>query len=31
LEGREYLDIEDKLQEIGKMTQGWIKYARNMA
>ncbi len=31
LEGREYLDIEDKLQEAGKMTQGWIKYARNMA
>ncbi len=31
LESREYLDIEDKLQETGKMTQGWIKYARNMA
>lgn len=31
LEGREYLDIEDKLQETGKMTQGWIKYARNIA
>lgn len=30
LEGREYLDIESKLQEIGKMTQGWIKYARNI-
>jgi len=30
LESREYLDIEGKLQEIGKMTQGWIKYARNM-
>lgn len=30
LENREYLDIEGKLQEIGKMTQGWIKYARNM-
>lgn len=31
LEARVYLDIEDKLQETGKMTQGWIKYARNMA
>lgn len=31
LEARVYLDIEDKLQEAGKMTQGWIKYARNMA
>ena len=30
LEGKEYLKIEGKLQEIGKMTQGWIKYARNM-
>ena len=27
---RQYLDIESKLQEIGKMTQGWIKYTRNM-
>ena len=25
----EYLEMESKLQEIGKMTQGWIKYARN--
>jgi hypothetical protein len=30
LENREYLEIERKLQEVGKMTQGWIKYARNM-
>jgi len=30
LDGREYLEIENKLQEIGKMTQGWIKYTRNM-
>ncbi len=30
LEGKQYLEIENKLQEIGKMTQGWIKYARNM-
>ena len=29
LEGKEYLEIENKLQEIGKMTQGWIKYSRN--
>ncbi len=30
LEIRDYLDVEAKLQEIGKMTQGWIKYARNI-
>ncbi len=30
LEGAEYLDVENRLQEIGRMTQGWIKYARNM-
>jgi hypothetical protein len=30
LESKEYLNIESKLQETGKMTQGWIKYARNM-
>ncbi len=30
IECRQYLEIESKLQEIGKMTQGWIKYARNM-
>ena len=26
---RQYLEVENKLQEIGKMTQGWIKYTRN--
>lgn len=31
LESKEYLEMENKLQEIGKMTQGWIKYSRNMA
>jgi len=31
IEGQDYLDAENKLQEIGKMTQGWIKYTRNMA
>ncbi len=30
IESRVYLEIESKLQEIGKMTQGWIKYSRNM-
>lgn len=25
-----YLEHESSLQEIGKMTQGWIKYSRNM-
>jgi len=30
LDSKEYLEIENRLQEIGKMTQGWIKYARNM-
>jgi 23S rRNA-intervening sequence protein len=29
LEARIYLDVETKLQETGRMTQGWIKYARN--
>jgi len=28
---REYLELEGMLQEIGKMTQGWIKYSRNSA
>ena len=27
---KQYLDIENKLQETGRMTQGWIKYTRNM-
>jgi len=26
---RKYLEMEGHLQEIGKMTQGWIKYTRN--
>jgi hypothetical protein len=30
IDGKEYLEIENKLQEIGKMTQGWIKYSRNV-
>ena len=29
LDSREYLEMEHRLQEIGRMTQGWIKYARN--
>ena len=31
IDGKEYLEMEQKLQEIGKMTQGWIKYSRNAA
>lgn len=31
VDSKEYLEMEGKLQEIGKMTQGWIKYSRNMA
>ena len=30
IDGKEYLGIENRLQEIGRMTQGWIKYARNI-
>ena len=30
IESKEYLEMENKLQEIGKMTQGWIKYSRNV-
>jgi hypothetical protein len=30
IDGKEYLEIENRLQEIGKMTQGWIKYSRNV-
>lgn len=30
LDGTEYLKVEEKLQEAGKMTQGWIKYTRNI-
>jgi len=29
IDGKEYLEAENKLQEIGRMTQGWIKYSRN--
>jgi hypothetical protein len=29
IESREYLEMENKLQETGRMAQGWIKYARN--
>ena len=29
MKSREYLEMENKLQETGKMTQGWIKYSRN--
>src|SRR3989338_9653747 len=30
LNSKEYLEMENKLQEIGRMNQGWIKYSRNM-
>lgn len=30
IETKTYLEIQERLQEIGKMTQGWVKYARNM-
>ncbi len=30
IDAQKYLEIESSLQEIGKMTQGWIKYSRNM-
>jgi hypothetical protein len=30
IETKTYLEFSGKIQEIGKMTQGWIKYARNM-
>ena len=26
---KDYLEVENKIQEIGRMTQGWIKYSRN--
>lgn len=29
MEAKQYLEIENRLQEIGRMTQGWIKYTRN--
>lgn len=31
IDTKQYLEVESKLQEIGRMTQGWIKYSRNMA
>ena len=31
LDGKQYLEMENKLREMGKMTQGWIKYSRNAA
>jgi L-cystine uptake protein TcyP (sodium:dicarboxylate symporter family) len=31
IEARQYLEIEAKIQEIGKMTQGWIKFTRNLS
>jgi len=30
LNNQEYLDTEKRLQEIGRMNQGWIKYSRNI-
>lgn len=30
IESKEYLEMENKLQKIGKMTQGWIKYSRTL-
>lgn len=29
IDDRVYLETENRLQEAGKMTQGWIKYTRN--
>ena len=30
IENKPYLEMESRLQEIGRMTQGWIKYTKNM-
>lgn len=30
IEEKDYLEGTRRLQEIGKMTQGWIKYSRNL-
>ena len=30
IDGQKYLETEKDLQEAGKQTQGWIKYARNL-
>jgi len=29
IEAKKYLELEKQLQDAGKQTQGWIKYARN--
>lgn len=29
MNNKDYLEMENRLQETGKMTQGWIKYSRN--
>jgi len=29
LDSKDYLDTENRLQEMGRMTQGWIKYSKN--
>ena len=29
IEFNTYLELQNKLQEIGKMTQGWVKYTKN--
>ena len=30
IDERKYLEIQINIQEMGKMTQGWIKYTRNL-
>lgn len=30
IDERKYLEIQLSMQEMGKMTQGWIKYTRNL-
>ena len=30
IEERKYLEIQINIREMGKMTQGWIKYSRNL-
>lgn len=29
MNSKDYLNLENRLQEVGRMTQGWIKYAKN--
>jgi len=31
IDERKYLEIQINIREMGKMTQGWIKYTRNMS